>query len=110
MTNLNENDIPEETDARHEPYIGLGHVFVALKLLPGADTAAGLGVRPFCCAGDRCTVTEAASHAGIRIPDEIAVLGVDNDKMICDLSDPPLSSVKLNFELIGYEAAALLEG
>lgn len=54
-------------------------------------------------------IIEAAGHAGIRIPDEIAVLGVDNDEMICDLSDPPLSSVGLDTEKGGYEAARLME-
>jgi LacI family transcriptional regulator len=54
-------------------------------------------------------ITEAARHAGIRIPDELAVLGVDNDEMICDLSDPPLSSIELDSEKSGYEAARLME-
>jgi LacI family transcriptional regulator len=54
-------------------------------------------------------VTEAARHAGIRIPDEVAVLGVDNDEMVCDLSDPPLSSIELDSEKSGYEAARLME-
>src|SRR5688500_10466077 len=54
-------------------------------------------------------ITEAAKHAGIRIPDEVAVLGVDNDEMVCDLSDPPLSSIELDAEKGGYEAARLME-
>ena len=54
-------------------------------------------------------VTEAARHAGIRIPDEVAVLGVDNDEMVCDLSDPALSSIELDTEKGGYEAARLME-
>ena len=54
-------------------------------------------------------ITEAARHAGIRIPDEVAVLGVDNDEMICDLSDPALSSIELDTEKGGYEAARLME-
>ncbi len=54
-------------------------------------------------------ITEAARHAGIHIPDEVAVLGVDNDDMICDLSDPPLSSIELDSEKSGYEAARLIE-
>jgi LacI family transcriptional regulator len=54
-------------------------------------------------------IIEAAGHAGIRIPDEIAVLGVDNDETICDLSDPPLSSIGLDTEKGGYEAARLME-
>jgi LacI family transcriptional regulator len=54
-------------------------------------------------------IAEAAKHAGIRIPDEVAVLGVDNDGMICDLSDTPLSSIELDAEKGGYEAARLME-
>lgn len=53
-------------------------------------------------------ITEACRHAGIRIPEEVAVLGVDNDVMICDLSDPPLSSIALDVEKGGYDAAKLL--
>lgn len=54
-------------------------------------------------------ITEAARHAGIRIPDEVAVLGVDNDEMVCELSDPPLSSIALDTEKGGYEAARLMD-
>jgi LacI family transcriptional regulator len=54
-------------------------------------------------------VTEACRQAGIRIPEEIAVLGVDNDETICNLSDPPLSSIVLDTEKAGYEAARLMD-
>lgn len=54
-------------------------------------------------------ITEAARHAGIRIPEEVAVLGVDNDETMCDLSDPPLSSIGLDAEKAGYETARLME-
>jgi LacI family transcriptional regulator len=54
-------------------------------------------------------IAEAAKHAGIRIPDEVAVLGVDNDETICDLSETPLSSIELDAEKGGYEAARLME-
>ena len=54
-------------------------------------------------------ITEAARHAGIRIPDEVSILGVDNDEMICELSDPPLSSIGLDAEKSGYEVARLME-
>jgi LacI family transcriptional regulator len=43
------------------------------------------------------------------VPEQIAVVGVDNDEVFCELSDPPLSSVALDTLRIGYEAAALLE-
>jgi len=54
-------------------------------------------------------VLNACRVAGISVPDEIAVVGVDNDEMLCELSDPPLSSVSLDTERIGYEAASLLD-
>ena len=46
---------------------------------------------------------------GIDVPDEVAVIGVDNDQLLCELSDPALSSVALNNAKIGYEAAATLD-
>lgn len=44
-----------------------------------------------------------------RIPDEVALIGVDNDELICELSSPPLSSVSFATEQAGYEAAELLD-
>ncbi len=54
-------------------------------------------------------VIEACKIAQLRIPEDVAVIGVDNDDLICDLCDPPLSSVALNVEKAGYEAARLLD-
>jgi LacI family transcriptional regulator len=54
-------------------------------------------------------VLSACRRRGIAVPEEVAVVGVDNDELLCDLSDPPLSSVILNSHRTGYEAAALLE-
>jgi LacI family transcriptional regulator len=54
-------------------------------------------------------VLEACREARIEIPEEAAVIGVDNDELLCELSDPPLSSVVLGAERAGFEAAALLE-
>ena len=53
-------------------------------------------------------VLNACSQRGIAVPDEVAVLGVDNDEVLCDFAAPPLSSVILNPHRTGYEAAALL--
>ncbi len=36
----------------------------------------------------------ACQNAGMRVPDDVAVIGVDNDDVICPLCDPPLSSVE----------------
>ena len=54
-------------------------------------------------------VLDACRRIGIPVPEQVAVIGVDNDETLCNLADPPLSSVKINFELIGFEAAALLD-
>lgn len=54
-------------------------------------------------------ITEACRQNNIRIPEEVAVLGVDNDQMLCELSDPPLSSIGLDIEKGGYDAARLLD-
>jgi LacI family transcriptional regulator len=54
-------------------------------------------------------VLNACRDLGIHVPEEMAVVGVDNDDVICDLCDPPLSSVSPNTAKIGYEAAALLD-
>lgn len=55
-------------------------------------------------------VLEACRAAGVQVPEEAAVVGVDNDELLCELADPPLSSVALNAERAGHEAAALLDG
>jgi LacI family transcriptional regulator len=55
-------------------------------------------------------VLEACAQAGVRVPAHLAVVGVDNDELICELSCPPLSSVALDVERAGYEAARLLAG
>jgi LacI family transcriptional regulator len=54
-------------------------------------------------------VLEACRLSGLQVPDEVAVLGVDNDEFLCNLSNPPLSSINVGAERIGYEAAALLD-
>ncbi|MBI5383528.1 MAG: DNA-binding transcriptional regulator [Verrucomicrobia bacterium] len=54
-------------------------------------------------------VLDACRHVGAAVPDEIAVVGVDNAETFCELCNPPLSSVVPNAERIGFEAAALLD-
>lgn len=53
-------------------------------------------------------VLDACVLEDINVPREIAVLGVDNDRWICELSQPRLSSVDPNVEKIGYLAAETL--
>lgn len=54
-------------------------------------------------------VLDACRSAGLAVPDEVAVVGVDNDTLLCELASPPLSSVIPNAHGAGYEAAALLD-
>jgi len=53
-------------------------------------------------------VLSACAERDIPVPDQVAVTGVGNDEVLCNLCDPLLSSVELNTEKIGYEAAAML--
>lgn len=64
----------------------------------------------FACNDDRGQhLLEVCKLINIHIPDDVAVIGVDNDPMICDLGDPPLTSIALNVEAAGFEAAQLME-
>ncbi|ARN56541.1 DNA-binding transcriptional regulator [Sedimentisphaera salicampi] len=64
----------------------------------------------FTCNDDRAVyILEACKIAGLEVPEEAAVLGVDNDELVCRLSSPSLSSIELNFENAGFKAAGHLE-
>ena len=54
-------------------------------------------------------VLDACLRLDRAVPEEIAVIGVDDDAVLCNLCHPPLSSVMPNPERVGYEAAALLD-
>ncbi|RYD39166.1 MAG: hypothetical protein EOP83_37220, partial [Verrucomicrobiaceae bacterium] len=54
-------------------------------------------------------VLEACRFLGLRVPDDVAVIGVDNNELTCELSEPPLSSVEQGAFRIGYNAAMLLD-
>lgn len=60
--------------------------------------------------GDRqaAMVIEACWRLGIRVPEEISVLGIGNYEQLCELSSPTLSSLEVDMERRGYEAAKLL--
>ena len=54
-------------------------------------------------------VLEACAVYQFRVPEEVAVIGVDNDEGLCQLCNPELSSIEQDAKRIGYEAAALLD-
>jgi LacI family transcriptional regulator len=63
----------------------------------------------FVCNDDRGReVLQACMLAGVRVPEDVAVLGVDNDTLFCELAQPPLSSIELDAEGAGFRAAELL--
>ena len=53
--------------------------------------------------------TELARKAGAAVPDSLAILGVDDEDILCELASPSLSSIRLDCETIGYRAAQALD-
>jgi LacI family transcriptional regulator len=53
-------------------------------------------------------VLDACRNERLAVPGDVAVIGVDNDELLCELASPPMSSVIPNTHRTGYEAAALL--
>jgi LacI family transcriptional regulator len=62
------------------------------------------------CNDDRARqVIDVCLAAGLNVPEEMAIVGVDNDEFVCHLSNPPISSVALGVEDAGYQAAWRLD-
>jgi LacI family transcriptional regulator len=55
-------------------------------------------------------VIEACAVGGMHVPNDVAVVGIDEDRLLSEFSNPPLSSVALDAEQGGYRAAELLDG
>lgn len=64
------------------------------------------------CADDRCAweVCACCRSRGLDVPKDVAVIGVDNDTLVCELSDPAISSVDPNARAIGFALAKALVG
>lgn len=57
----------------------------------------------FCCDDAHALhITETCQMVGRGIPEDIAVLGVDDDELLCEISDPPISSIQLDVEQGAY--------
>jgi LacI family transcriptional regulator len=54
-------------------------------------------------------ITEACANAKLDVPYEVAIVGVDNDDQVCEISNPPLSSVEMDIEKAGFLASELLD-
>jgi LacI family transcriptional regulator len=67
-----------------------------------------LGV--FACFDDRgYQVLDACRRGGLAVPEEVAVLSVDDDPVLCNMTIPPMSSIRFDNEQIGYLAASWLD-
>ena len=53
-------------------------------------------------------ILSTCSEANIRVPEDVAVLGVDDDELMCTMANPPLSSIGFPAKSIGYKAAEVL--
>jgi LacI family transcriptional regulator len=95
------------------------HVYARAKRRPNSDAEVdaisvwlrGLPkpVAVFACYDNRGQqILEACVRGNLAVPEQVAVLGVDNDEVLCALTPPPLSSVMLNPHRVGWQAAALL--
>lgn len=63
----------------------------------------------FCCDDAHAQfITETCKIVGIKVPDDIAILGVDDDDLLCNISDPPISSIEMDVENGGYMTCKLL--
>ena len=54
-------------------------------------------------------IAQACRLMGIRVPDDVAVVGMGNEEIMCRMCSPPLSSVQVDSQRIGYEAARLVD-
>ena len=54
-------------------------------------------------------ILEACRAYELRVPDDVAVIGVDNDELLCRLSSPQLTSIEQGASKLGYAAAVLLD-
>ncbi|MBX3426848.1 MAG: DNA-binding transcriptional regulator [Pirellulales bacterium] len=54
-------------------------------------------------------VMQACCAAGLRVPEDVAIVGVDNDDVMCELTQPRLTSIEQGARRIGFEAASLLD-
>ena len=86
----------------------------AMTILPQTGLREAIAALPKPCgilgANDDCAIKayHAATAAGLMIPDEVAIAGIDNDEMFCEAVSPGLTSAEPDFEGAGYRLAQML--
>lgn len=87
----------------HDREQSLPHLLESLEKLPKPLAL----FATFDVNGDTCL--KVCEEAGIRVPEEIAVLGAENNELICDWTPVPMSSINVDFHSLGYQSAKLLD-
>ena len=94
-----------------------GHFYSYMEPITGADREIikewleklPKPVALFCCDDAHALfITETCKIAGIRVAEDIAILGVDDDDLLCSISDPTISSIQMDVENGGYMTCKLL--
>jgi LacI family transcriptional regulator len=81
-----------------------------LRWLEGKLKKAAKPLGVFCYSDyDATCVLNACLAAGLSVPEDVAILGVDDNEIICENQPVPLSSIRHDHGRVGYEAAALLQ-
>jgi LacI family transcriptional regulator len=97
------NYLPPKNDKKYDWDNEQQHVSEWIESLPKP-----VGI--FACNDDRGQhILEVCKIINLKVPEDVAVIGVDNDPMVCDIGDPPLTSIALNVESAGYESAKLID-
>lgn len=97
LQDFREISVDEVWDFRQEALIDFLRALPPETALYACDDNEGIRIAELCRAYD------------IAVPQDIAILGVDDDETLCNLSDPPLSSISLDTVRGGYEAAAQID-
>ena len=97
----------KETSVRNERMDGVADAEALRKWIRSLPKP----IAVFCCNDIRAFhLLNACADEGIDVPHDVSVLGVDNDKVLCTFSNPPLSSIDTNPFALGQKAAAMLNG
>ena len=97
LTDYRETSIDEVWDYRQERLIKFLEELPPETAIFACDDNEGIRIAELCRVAD------------IGIPQDVAILGVDDDRTICGLADPPLSSISLDIVQGGYETAAQID-
>lgn len=102
---------PSWSSQKREAFRAIARLHGLALTVVTAETAAALPPATGLFAATDALAAEALAHAeraGLRVPEDLAVVGVDDDPEICESCEPTLSSVRPDFHRLGFSAAALL--